>query len=549
MKYIADLENKKLGLQVHWVAELRDGSNYVRQIFTFRALSAANISKFTLVKFPKAIGVRKEGTVDGSPMILKNMFFAIEHPMSQIEQRESALAASLMQLTPVTSAKSLTYSTVWGTTPADQLRRGFLYYIERERALPYHQLLHYNSWYDISWADRKFTEAQALDRMKVFHDSLIAKRHVKLDAFLFDDGWDDNKSLWRFNRPTFPNGFTHLAKVAKAYGSSIGVWLSPFGGYDTSRALRLEYGKTQRPPFETNANGFSLSGPVYYKRFLEVTRNFIKDYNITVFKFDGVGPGNDASGAGVDYHNDIDAFLKLCKNLKETKPSLFLDLTTGTWASPYWLMYGDNVWRSGGDFGQGEIGSSRQRGITYRDAFTYKNIVRAGPLYPMNALMNGGIIIAEFGIPYDETLGSKEISDDIWSFFGTGVNLQELYVNPHYLKTQDWNCLARASKWARENAAVLSDVHWVGGDPIKSEVYGYAAWSAKKGTLMLRNPSAEKKSFQVEVKNVFELPNEKKNDYTFYDAKTGEKTLEQGQTFGVSLEPFEVKVFSAVANQ
>jgi len=43
------------------------------------------------------------------------------------------------------------------------------------------------------------------------------------------------------------------------------------------------------------------------------------------------------------------------------------------------------------------------------------------------------------------------------------------YASRLYLKTQDWNCLARASKWARESEVVLSDVHWVGGDPIKSK--------------------------------------------------------------------------------
>jgi len=545
-KYEADFENEKLGLRVHWEADLRDGANYIRQVFTFTVKDSANISKITLLKFPLSIGVKKEGTVDGSPIVHKNMFFAIEHPMSQVEQNKASLVAYMLQLTPLTLDNSLTFSTVWGSTPIDQMRRGFLYYIERERSNPYHQMLHYNSWYDISWADTKFNESQALDRIKMFRDSLINKRHVKLDAFLFDDGWDDNKTLWRFNEG-FPNGFTKLTEAAESCNSSIGVWLSPFGGYNKDRIKRLEFGKKQNPPFETNANGFSLSGPVYYQRFLEVTENFIKDYNISMFKFDGVGPGNDASGAGIAYHNDIEAFLKLCKDLKQIKPTLYLDLTTGTWASPYWLMYGDNIWRSGGDYGLGDEGSKRQRGITYRDAYTYKNVVKAGPLYPLNALMNGGIIIAEFGLPYKFAKDDKDISDDIWSFFGTGVNLQELYINPHYLNTVNWNCLAKASNWARENERIMPDVHWVGGDPIKSEVYGYAAWSPLRAILMLRNPSNETKSFQVNVANVFELPGNVKNDYRFYDAKTGSKEiLAQGQSFRITLQPFEVKVLNAL---
>jgi hypothetical protein len=543
-KYAADFENQELGLHLHWEADLRDASNYIRQFFTFTADGKVNISKFTLVKLPFNIGIEKAGTVDGSPMVHKNMFFAIEHPMSQIVQDKAFMISYLPQFTPVSSAKSFTASTVWGTTPVNQLRRGFLYYIERERSNSYRQMLHYNSWYDISWSDRKFNESQALDRIKGFRDSLIIKRHVQLKAFLFDDGWDDNKTLWKFSVTGFPNGFTKLTEEARACRSSIGVWLSPFGGYGKTKAQRIEFGKNQDPPFETNANGFSLAGPVYYNRFLDVTRSFIKDYDISMFKFDGVGPGLGAIGAGI-YQNDIEAFLRLLKDLKVIKPTLYLDLTTGTWPSAYWLMYGDNTWRNGGDFGQTGAGSKRQQGITYRDAYTYKNVV-AGPLFPLSALMNGGIIIADNGLPGKFEMDDKEISDDIWSFFGTCVSLQELYINPHKLSTANWNCLAKASNWARENESVMADVHWVGGDPAKDDIYGYAAWSPKKAILTLRNPSKDVKSFEVNVTKVFELPPNVKNEFFFYDVISGStEPVAKGSSFSITLQPFEVKVLDA----
>ena len=551
-KYSADLENKEKGIYVNWEAELRDGSNYVRQIFRFKSDGRNRISRFILVKLPAKTGIKKEGVVDGSPIVFKNMFFAIEHPMSQTEERKASLSSYIMQLTPVTSTKSVAYSTVWGTTPPGQLRRGFLYYTERERSNHYHQMLHYNSWYDISWDDGKFTEYQALERMKMYRDSLIIKRHVHLNAFLFDDGWDDNKTLWRFNQEGFPNGFKRLREFAYSCKSSVGVWMSPFGGYGPAKEKRLEYGKNQNPPFETNANGFTLAGPVYYNRFLEVTKNFIKDYNISMFKFDGVGPGNDANGAGIAYNNDIEAFLRLLKDLKVAKPDLYLDLTTGTWPSPYWLMYGDNIWRSGEDFNRAGEGSDQQRAITYRDAIIYKNVVKKAPLYPLNALMNGGIIIAKYGLPEKFSLNDKDISDDIWSFFASGVSLQELYINPHYLNSANWDCLAKASNWARENEPIMADIHWIGGNPAQGEVYGYAAWSNGKAVLSLRNPSKVEKTFEVNVSDVFELPVNVSKEYIFYDVKSfkaaGEKKVSaKGRSFKITLQPFEVKVFNALS--
>jgi hypothetical protein len=539
-KYSAELENNKTGLNVHWEAILRDGSNYIRQIFRFKVDDPNKISGITLLKLPVKIGVRKEGTVDGSPIVHNNMFFALEYPLSKVEQNVTFIRASLPRLMNVVS-------TVWGVTPVNQLRRGFLYYLERERAHPYHQVLHYNSWYDISWNDRKFTESECLDRIKWFGDSLINKRHVQMKGFLFDDGWDDNKTLWRFHSG-FPDGFAKLKKAAESFNSDIGVWLSPFGGYGNSKTLRMEYGKKQNPPFETNDQGFSLAGPVYYNRFKEVTGNFIKNFDICMFKFDGVGTG---SGAGIVYQKDVESFLKLLSELLGMKSGLYLSLTSGTWPSVYWLKYGDNIWRGGDDTNMMGEGSNRQQWITYRDADTYKNVVKRGPLYPLNSLMLCGICIADNGFPGSFEMNDKDISDEIWSFFATGTNLQELYINPHKLNTANWNCLADASIWANKNESVLTDVHWIGGDPAKGEVYGFAAWSPGKAVLSLRNPSKLEKTFDVKVTGVFELPDNVGKNYYFYDARAikanGEKqTIAQGNSFRITLQPFEVKVFDAI---
>ena len=304
---------------------------------------------------------------------------------------------------------------------------------------------------------------------------------------------------------------------------------------------------TRTPPFETNDKGFTLAGPVYYKRFKDVAVSFIKKSDISIIKLDGVGSG---SGAETTYQKDVEAFLKLVNELKELKPDLYLDLTSGTWASPYWLFYGDNIYRGGSDTEMMGDGPKRQQWITYRDAQVYSNVVVKGPLYPLNAMMLHGLCIAENGYPGTWEMDDKNVSDEIWSYFGTGTSLHEMYVNPHILNNTKWNCLADAANWVKENESVLVDVHWTGGDPAKGEVYGYAAWSPKKAVLTLRNPSKEEKSFEVNVSKVFELPANVKNEYVFYDAKKGinseEQTLAQGKSFLITLQPFEVKVLNAL---
>jgi len=537
IEYSANMENKQYGISLQWKAVLKDGSNYIRQIFELKTDDFDKISKITLINMHDQV-TRIMGTVDGSPVVHEHMFFALEFPLSKVLNEDNFFKAYLTRVPGKVS-------TVWGVAPPNQLRRAFLYYVERERAHPYHQVLHYNSWFDISWEDT-FTEAESLDRIRMFGDSLINKRELPLKAFLLDDGWDDHRTLWGFHEG-FPDGFDHVKKMAESYNSTIGVWLSPFGGYGEAKRRRIEYGIKQDPPFETNARGFSMAGPVYYSRFREVTLDFLRKYDVSMFKFDGLGAGNAAMDV---YQKDVEAFLDLMLELYSAKPDLYISITTGTWPSVYWLRYGDNIWRGGQDTDMTGEGTQRQQWITYRDADVYENVVKRGPLFPLNSLMLCGICIADHGNPGTFEMTDKDISDEIWSFFATGTNLQEMYINPHKLSTKHWNYLADAAKWAKENEHVLVDTHWIGGDPAKGEIYGYASWAEEKGILSLRNPSSREQTFKIVMSEVFDLPDPVKDNYTLYDVRaireTGIKQAAyEGSSYRITLAPFEHRLFEA----
>ena len=66
--------------------------------------------------------------------------------------------------------------------------------------------------------------------------------------------------------------------------------------------------------------------------------------------------------------------------------------------------------------------------------------------------------------------------------------------------------LAEAAQWGRDNADVMIDTHWIGGDPRQLQVYGWAAWSPEKGIITLRNPSDKKQTYALDVARAFELP-------------------------------------------
>jgi hypothetical protein len=143
----------------------------------------------------------------------------------------------------------------------------------------------------------------------------------------------------------------------------------------------------------------------------------------------------------------------------------------------------------------------------------------------------------------------NDFTAEVRTYFGSGTQLQELYLSPQLLSDRNWDDLAAAARWSRANAATLRDTHWIGGDPGRLEVYGWAAWSEGKGILTLRNPSDRPASFRCDLGKVFELPAEAPRTYAitgaYPDAPAPVGVLRAGEPAILALPPLSVLVLEA----
>ena len=527
-----------------WAIILREGSQYIRQSLTVHAgAQPADVSDISLIDL-RSSDAALAGVVKGSPLVDGDFFLGFEHPLSRCGVVANRATCDLQSGVPIGAGESVEYSSVVGFAPPGQMRRAFLAYIERERAHPYRTFLHYNSWFDIGFFT-PYTQQDALDRIHEIGDELNKKRGVTLDSFLFDDGWDDHNDLWKI-RGDFKDGFMPLKEAAAEYGTAPGVWLSPWGGYGPAKKERVA--SATKDGYEIVDGGLALSGPKYYARFHEAVTEMVTRYGVNQFKFDGTGNA-DRVVKGSQFSSDFDAAIHLIGDLRKLKPDLFINLTTGTYPSPFWLMYADSIWRGGEDTDFAGVGTDRERWITYRDADTYDEVVKAGRLYPLNSLMLHGIVYAKQA-PHLATDPGGDFANEVHSYFGSGTQLQELYITPSLLTTADWETLAEAAKWSRANASVLVDTHWVGGDPRWLEVYGWAAWSPAKSILTLRNPSDHAQDFTVDIALAFELPAGAAQSYSARspwaaDASQAAIELRAGERHTFHLAPFQVLTLEA----
>lgn len=486
------------------------------------------VERFELLRdFTPGGAGERVGFTDGAVAVFPEVrtFIGVENPLAKVTVENGKVTAVLERGFAIAPGERWTVSYVVGTYRAHQLRRDFHDYLNRERAHPYRVLPHYNSWYDINigrndapW-EKRMNEAEALGVMVAFREAL-SKRGVFINSYLWDDGWDEWDSLWDFH-PGFPNGFKkHADEAHRNKGASIGCWMSPCGGYGGSFSRRVKYAR-EMGYIKPTDNLLRLSSPTYYAAFRDRVLKMIKDYDMNLFKFDRMGSGHDCEGAGKEHAPDMDGVVRLINEMREVKPDVFVNATVGTWASPFWVMYADSIWRGGGDFGLAGVGTKRQQWLTYRDNMIHDRFVVRSPLFPMNAMMMHGIIVNRGGPPTcmdisESAQSTQDFADEVWMSVGAGYALQEYYITPKLMHEKWWDILADGIKWIKANEGILGDTHWVGGDPCfgrpaveganpPGDVYGYASWKRTKGVVILRNPSDQPQTFKTSLKELFEL--------------------------------------------
>lgn len=515
-------------LSIVWRAVLRNGSHYLRTEMDIQAakdlpmkgIVAMNylVAKNSAYTAPEVVGNTR-----GAILASNHIFAGLETPMGLNSCKDEGNATHIEGLwrrnTTLKAGKTWNISSVVGLVAPKQLRRSFLAYSERERAVAWRPYPVYISWYELN-IDRNNAQApsykgnmtveQCADVVSHWKTHFYDKYQMAPKAFVWDDGWDQY-GTWTFN-PNFPNGFDEPANEAKKMGTGIGAWLGPVGGYGQSGEYRRAYWRSK--------GGMQLSNEDYYNFFIRCCTNMIDRYDFRFFKFDGISAQASAIGPdeGTRGEENAEAIISIERAVHQKRPDIFLNTTVGTWASPFWFHFTDAVWRQEGDYGEaGDQGTDRERWITYRDRLVYQNFIQRSPVCPINTLMTHGFILSRWGA-VSKNMDYDGIVREMRCAFACGSGMVELY-NDYKLMDEIkdnqgnagalWKDLAECIKWQQEQADVLPDAHWVGGNPWdgkKANVYGWAAWNGKKSVLTLRNPSTSAQTFTTTLREALDIP-------------------------------------------
>ncbi|KAF4742390.1 hypothetical protein FOZ63_025268 [Perkinsus olseni] len=470
----------------------------------------------------------RAGVVDGSPVVVpeRSLFCGLEHPRAKNVIEEGSRRAAGFILHPISD---FGYSAAVGkfdpSRGPSSLFRTFSDYIEMIRASSFHSWLHYNTWYDLRYRpcidaevggrdpyceySKKFTEDNVNQRISAIATAL-EEEGVRLDGVLLDDGWDDWDTLWGVDKKAFPSG--DLSKVAKKaqeeHNVKLGVWMSPFGGYQEASRRRVLHGLKMGYEVDLERRTFTLAGKKYSKVFSDQALMFVENDNVVFFKFDGIAGGQFSKGAD-KYAGEVDSLFKLILDIRRRgKGSIvWINLTIGTWPSPYWLIYGDSIWKDGYDVGLAGWGNRRDMHITERDASVYQNVVQRGLLMPIANLMLHGILQSranEAGYLLQDSIADiKSFKTEVLTYFFSGVGLQELYIQPEELTKEYWKILADGVRFHGKFQSILRQVQWIGGDPERGQLYGWATSNNSDGVFGMRNPGTFSRKARASLRHMW----------------------------------------------
>lgn len=453
----------------------------------------------------------------------------------------------------------------------DYIQDAFFEYIDQVRIRPLRLQIQYNSWFDFG---RGVNRNNFAGSIKKINRELNVERGVPpLKAYVIDDGWQDTNTdwsdkAWKVNSK-FDVDFAASRANAKAAESNLGLWLSP-GCLFGAQAAAKRY---KQQGFEVLGNWMSMAGPRYMQlledRILELTAQ-----GVVYFKLDGVFGhlnirefelngnrygipympqlGTEGLSASDEALNDprydelkiyylaagTERLMQIFRKQHQVNQDVYVVISNGAYLSPWWLMYIDAVWMI--NAGDAAGGSNRTQELVYRDNIYYNTWIKEKTQFPINSIFNHE--------PKKTGTGeSPEVFRQyLWMNLSRGTGFIELYIKPQKLSESDWDILAEGLKWAHKVFPYFKHSRMHGGNPGKSEIYGYTGWNENGGYVSFHNPSAEQRiySFKMDRSNGI-LPGHA--DYSVHSALANGKNIEgkvysTGDVIQLKLDPIEVKV-------
>ena len=548
------------------------------------------------------VGQTAERAILGQPFYADGMFFGCEFPAAdtQIVNEDGKQLGRPRYYTGKTmdrlandgqatraedgSIHYSTWQTVAGAAAAKDYRvvqADFFDYID-DISVPSEFRVQYSSWYDYQ---KNITEQNVYEGFINIDKEFANSEMDPLDTYAVDDGWMNysaNPGFWAFDKNKFPNEFDPIADLVQNFGSGLGVWIGPRGGYGTQGAIA---NSLQAQGLGMMAGGsIDVADRTYLENYAKLVCDFQNKWRVNYWKWDGFAdenqynyfggqnnskdglPGHSGNGTikghmtggrNQMYHCSdmweawIDLYEVVRANAEDNGiANYWISSTTHTIPSPWLLQWVNSVWlQCQFDHARTDHGSTVHDGnLNARDAVYYNFVNGHMFQFPLSHIYNHDPVYGkdpEGPNMKPDTATAEGFQNYLYTMAGRGTAFWELYYSDAILDEEKYEVNAEFFEWYEQNYHLLRNARMFGGWPVDGvtlgtgaaarkdgyvklnsdgrgiyNTYGYAGFEGDEGILTVRNANAEK---------VQAL------DFTFDDATLGVKG-NAGDTFDYVIE-------------
>lgn len=513
-EFLVEFSHPLISLRIHYQAREDVLSKEITLLSSEKFINAIDIEYFDFETNKAIYYPKKQDDISelagfsgyyvelGQPIYANSFFFGMEFPMGE-NRLEGQHYFSRYYVGQQINNPKIIWPSVVGAAASfekEDIQNAFFTYIANI-AQPSYFRKQYNSWYDHM---TNINEQIILDSFKEIRQG-FEDYGVHLDAYVVDDGWPDYKSIWEFN-DKFPQGLDNIKKLVNQFGSNLGLWIGPRGGYNGTEVIMSDWLEAH-PEFGSKnhlSNDVNVGDLRYLQLIKEKMLEHQRNYDISYWKIDGwlLKPDKtDCSGPfamhtmTASYESLIDLLITLRKDRRDK--DCWLNLTSYVNPSPWFLQWVNSLWiQISQDVSFVENGGSDlNRMMTYRDIQYYKFLKERDIQLPLWALYNHEPIYAQTAhstyMDHQMSSSVKEFEDYLMFIATRGNGFWEFHYSYDMFDEERWQANARAVHWVEQNYSILKHSHMIGGNPAHFEVYGY--WchhsTISEEILSLRNPS------------------------------------------------------------
>ena len=508
-------------------------------------------------------------TTLGQPVYADSVFMGLEFPTAdnKVVKNKTCFRLCYQKMYSLIQKDGKIVTDTWVLGAAEKpgyiaVQRAFYNYIGKIAAAgasPEFRI-QFNSWYDHML---DITPEKLNKSFNEVGKALVEAGCYMPDCFVCDDGWVDyqGRGFWEFDKKKFPNGLDEVCKnVYLNLKTGFGLWFSPRGGYTKQFDFAERLHKNHGMGINKQANDICVADINYVKALTDRMDELVTRYGITYLKLDGFAAAackNPDHGHAVGGYNDTAFYTDVWKQwvasfeyLKKKHPKLFINLTSYSHPSPWFLQWADALWiGNSGDVGFEGGGSMAEKHITYRDMRYRDFYIERRYQVPSLYLYNHDPSYADkmYHEPFEYSY--EEFTKFMYMNVFRGTFFHELYFSPDKFTAGRWGIVADSLKFCRYNFDVIGTAKFFGGNTSKffggSKVYGYMCGKDGKGLMIARNPDVKPQPFAIDQEMILSMFGEE-GGYSvkeIYPKATSEITFGQGSGgYRSNLKPFEVKI-------